>query len=66
MFAVHIEPLQSGNLPRLNYFFDPKGVWFREVTLYIWGRLRVALDPLIVDSLKQGHGVVFLSTKDMV
>ena len=33
IFAVHIEPLQSGNLSKPNHLFGPKGVEFRKVTL---------------------------------
>ena len=34
IFTAHIEPLESGNLSKLNLFFGPKGVQIREVTLY--------------------------------
>jgi hypothetical protein len=35
IFAIHTEPLQSGNCSKLNLFFGAKCVRYREVPLYI-------------------------------
>ena len=45
IFAVHIEPLYSGNLSKLNIFFGSKGVfglvWFGYIGIMIFDDVHV-------------------------
>ena len=51
ILAVHIEPLLSVHLPKPNFFFGPKGVQFREVTLYLHTYIRTYMDTHVLSSV---------------